>query len=799
MADKLRVAVELLRRRCYPDELSFCNTSADVPPLKDFIGQERAIRAMQFGLSMTAPGYNTYVSGPTGTGKNTYVKMVVEQASALGQVPRDWCYVYNFNDPDQPLALSFPAGQGMRFKKDLEKFVAELRSAIPKTFASSELEQSKNTIVATLQSESKESFMRLHQEAADAGFIFKQTSDGIYFLPLVEGRPMEPEEYQALPDEEREEIDHKGRELREKLEDEMQSGRNREKVAREKIEKLEKQLIEMATDPLVQKICASYQNDPGAIKFLNNLIDDTKKNIEKFKPAVGSEDKENIRQLSNRETFFKRYEANLFVNNGDSSGAPAVVEYSPNYYNLFGKVEYRSQMGTLSTDHTMIKAGAVHRANGGFIILQARDVIADPVVWDMLKRTIKNRQLAVENIGEQYRMVPSASLRPAPIPVDLKVILIGTPVIYHMLLGVDEDFSKFFKVKVEFDTEMSRTEENLCYYVSFAGSVCAQAGLKHFDNTGLAELIEYGSRLCGDQTKLSTRFNEVVEVIYESAAWAGSEGLGHISASHVVRAIEERAYRCSRVEDRVQEMMARGIININTSDAVVGQINGLSVVSTGDYIFGRPFRITARVFMGGDGVVNIERETEMSGQIHSKGHLTLVGYLGGKFAQDKPLSLSARITFEQLYSGVEGDSASSAELYALLSALSGLPIKQGLAVTGSVDQRGEVQAIGGVTEKIEGFFYLCKARGFTGDQGVIIPRSNLEHLMLKHEVVKAVEQCFFHIYAVQNIEEGIALLTGIPAGCASADGKYPIGSVFELADRKLRYYTEEMTNLIARR
>lgn len=799
MADKLRVAAELLRRRCYPDELSFCNTSADVPPLKDFIGQERAIRAMQFGLSMTAPGYNTYVSGPTGTGKNTYVKMVVEQASALGQVPRDWCYVYNFNDPDQPLALSFPAGQGMRFKNDLEKFVSELRSAIPKTFASSELEQGKNTIVETLQSESKESFTRLHQEAADAGYSFKQTSDGVYFLPLVEGRPMEPEEYQALPDEEREEIDHKGRELREKLEDEMQSGRNREKVAREKIEKLEKQLIEMATDPLVQKICASYQDDPGAIKFLNNLIDDTKKNIEKFKPAVGSEDKENIRQLSNRETFFKRYEANLFVNNGDSSGAPAVVEHSPNYYNLFGKVEYRSQMGTLSTDHTMIKAGAVHRASGGFIILQARDVIADPVVWDMLKRTIKNRQLAVENIGEQYRMVPSASLRPAPIPVDLKVILIGTPVIYHMLLGVDEDFSKFFKVKVEFDTEMSRTEENLCYYVSFAGSVCAQAGLKHFDNTGLAELIEYGSRLCGDQTKLSTRFNEVVEVIYESAAWAGSEGLGHISASHVVRAIEERAYRCGRVEDRVQEMMARGIININTSEAVVGQVNGLSVINTGDYVFGRPYRITARVFMGGDGVVNIERETEMSGQIHSKGHLTLVGYLGGKFAQDKPLSLSARITFEQLYSGVEGDSASSAELYALLSALSGLPIKQGLAVTGSVDQRGKVQAIGGVTEKIEGFFYLCKARGFTGDQGVIIPRSNLEHLMLKHEVVKAVEQCFFHIYAVQNIEEGIALLTGIPAGCASADGKYPIGSVFELADRQLRYYTEEMTNLIARR
>lgn len=798
MADKLRVAVELLRRRCLPDELGFCNTSADVPPLKDFIGQERAIRAMQFGLNMTAPGYNIYVSGPTGTGKNTYVKIVVDQASALGQQSRDWCYVYNFDNPDQPLALSFPAGQGMRFKKNLEEFIAGLRTAITKAFESSELEQSKNTIVTALQGESKESFMRLHQEAADSGFILKQTSDGVYFLPLVEGRPIEPEEYQALPDEEREEIDRKGRELRGKLEEEMQSGRNREKVAREKIEKLEMQLSESVTDPLVEKIRALYMNDPGATNFLNCLIDDMKKNIENFKPAAGSEDKENMRRLSNREAFFNRYEVNLFVNNGDNAGAPAVVEHSPNYYNLFGKVEYRSQMGTLSTDHTMIKAGAVHRANGGFIILQARDVIADPVVWDMLKRTIKNRQLAVENIGEQYRMVPSASLRPAPIPIDLKVILIGTPAIYHMMLSVDEDFSKFFKVKVEFDIEMSRTEENLCYYVSFAGSVCTQAGLKHFDNTGLAELIEYGSRLCGDQTKLSTRFNEVVEIIYESAAWAGSAGTDHIGASHVVRAIEERAYRCSRVEERTQEMMARGIININTSDAIVGQVNGLSVISTGDYVFGRPSRITARVFMGGEGVVNIERETEMSGQIHSKGHLTLVGYLGGKFAQDKPLSLSARITFEQMYSGVEGDSASSAELYALLSALSGLPIKQGLAVTGSVDQRGEVQAIGGVTEKIEGFFALCKARGFTGVQGVIIPRSNLEHLMLNHEVVKAAEQGFFHIYAVQNIEEGIELLTGTPAGRVSADGKYPVGSVFYLVDRKLRYYTEEMTNLTAR-
>lgn len=799
LAEKLKVAVKKLRRRCLPEELSFCNTSADVPPLKDFIGQERAVRAMQFGLNMKAPGYNLYVAGPTGTGKNTYVQLVVSQASTADEIPLDWCYVYNFDSPDQPLALSFPAGKGLQFVGDMEELVAELRITIPKAFESDDYEQSKNSIIASLQDELKDSFMRLHQEAADAGFILKQTSEGVYFLPLVEGRPMEPEEYQAIPGEEREEIDRKGRELRGKLEEEMQSGRAREKETREKVTAMEKQLTDLVTDPLVEKTRTKYLEYPEVTDYIDRVLGDIKKHVDMFKPSPAQEEKDSLRKAGSRETFFNRYEVNLFINNSDASGAPVVLEHSPNYYNLFGKVEYRSQMGTLSTDHTMIKPGAVQRANGGYLVLQAHDVIADPVVWDALKRTIKNRQAVIENIGEQYRMVPSASLRPAPIPIDLKVILIGTPAIYNLLLGIDEDFSKFFKVKVEFDLEMFRTEENLCYYVSFAGSVCARAGLRHFDNSGLAELIEYGSRMCGDQTKLSTRFNEVVEVIYEAAAWAEVEGSDYIKGDHVVQAVRERVYRCSRIEDQIQEMMTRGIITINTGGSVVGQINGLSVLHTGDHTFGRPSRITARVFMGGEGVVNIERETEMGGQIHSKGHLTLVGFLGGKFAQDKPLNLSARITFEQLYHGVEGDSASSAELYALLSALSGLPIRQGLAVTGSVDQRGEVQAIGGVTEKIEGFFSLCQARGLTGEQGVIIPRANLDHLNLKHEVVRAVEQGLFHVYAVQNIEEGIELLTGIPSGRPQADGSYPYGTVFQLVDRKLRYYNDQMASLLARR
>ncbi|MEW5899220.1 MAG: Lon protease family protein, partial [Bacillota bacterium] len=488
--------------------------------------------------------------------------------------------------------------------------------------------------------------------------------------------------------------------------------------------------------------------------------------------------------------IFNRYKVNLFVNNADTKGRPVIIESNPYYYNLFGKIEYRSVMGSLTTDFTMLKAGAVHRANGGYLILQAKDVLSDPLAWDALKKALKNRQTIIENIGEQYRIVPTASLRPEPIPVDVKVILIGSPYLYYLLYALDEDFQKFFKVRVDFDTEMPRTPENLKNYAAFAGSVCSREKLKHFDRAGLAELIEYGSRLCGDQNKLSTRFNEVVQIIYEAAAWAEAEGAAHVSAPHVRRAVEERVYRSSRLEEKIQEMIRQGKILVDTEGAVMGQVNGLSVVDIGDYSFGKPSRITAKTFMGQEGVVNIERETRMSGRLHTKGVLTLAGFLGDRFAQDKPLRLSARITFEQLYEGVDGDSASSTELYALLSALSGLPVKQGIAVTGSVNQNGEIQPIGGVTEKIEGFFAVCKIKGLTGEQGVIIPHQNVDNLMLKHEIIEAVQEGKFHIYAVRTVEEGISILTGAPAGIRGADGKYPENTVFYLVDKKLREYAE---------
>ncbi|MEW6424670.1 MAG: AAA family ATPase [Bacillota bacterium] len=784
----LKVPAEKLRRRCNPDELSY-NTTAEVPPLQDFIGQERAVRAMQFGLAMRAPGYNIYVAGPTGTGKSTYVQAVVNQAAMNRPVPDDWCFLYNFANPDQPAAVSLPPGRGQIFKQDMEELIGDLRALIPKAFEGTDYEQNKQAIISELEHQIQKEMEELRQEAAAAGFSMKQGTSGMMFLPLRDGKRLSPEEFEALPQEEQREIEQRVRYLQQKLEEVINSGRILEKKAKEQIQELEKQIAGYAAGPLVARLQEKYRDFPRIVRYLGEVAEDITRHLEYFKsPEASKAGPFGI--LMDSQEIFNRYKVNLFVNNAETKGMPVVIESNPYYYNLFGKIEYRSVMGSLTTDFTMLKAGAIHRANGGYLILQAKDVLSDPLAWDALKKALKNRQTIIENIGEQYRIVPTASLRPEPIPVDVKVILIGSSYLYYLLYALDEDFQKFFKVRVDFDTEMPRTPENLKNYAAFVGSVCRREKLKHFDRAGLAELIEYGARLCGDQNKLSTRFNEVVQIIYEAAAWADVEGAAYVSAPHVRRAIDERVYRSSRLEEKIQEMIRQGKILVDTEGAVVGQVNGLSVVDIGDYVFGKPSRITAKTFMGQEGVVNIERETRMSGRLHTKGVLTLAGFLGDRFAQDKPLRLSARITFEQLYEGVDGDSAASTELYALLSALSGLPVKQGIAVTGSVNQNGAIQPIGGVTEKIEGFFAVCKIKGLTGEQGVIIPHQNVENLMLKHEIIKAVQEGKFHIYAVRTVEEGISILTGVPAGERGADGKYPENTVFYLVDKKLREYAE---------
>lgn len=787
--NNLEVPAEKLRRRCNPDELIYA-TTAEAPPLQDFIGQERAVRAMQFGLSMRAPGYNIYVAGPPGTGKSTYIQAVVGQAANEKEIPGDWCFLYNYSNPDQPIAVNLPPGQGKLFSRDMDEFIKDVRASIPKTFEGTDYEKNKQSVVAQVEEQIQKEMENLRQEAFADSFVMKQGPSGMMFLPLKEGRRMTPEEFETLSPENEKEIEDRIRNLQQKLQDIINNSRVLEKTAKEKIRDLEKEVTRYAIGPIVKRLLKKYCHLPRIIEHIKDTAENITSNLDHFKSTEPSKNN-SLNYLIDTQDFFTRYKVNCFVSNAETKGKPVVIETNAYYYNLFGKIEYHSIMGSMNTDFTMIKAGAIHKANGGYLILQAKDVLSDPLAWDALKKVLKNRCSIIENIGEQYRIVPTASLRPEPIPVDIKVILIGSHSLYYLLYTLDEDFQKFFKVKVDFDTEMPRTPENLKKYAAFAGSVCNRENLKHFNRTGLAELIEYGSRLCDNQNKLSTRFNDVVQIIYEAAVWADTDNAENISISHVRRAIGERIYRSNMVEEKIQEMVRQEKILVDVEGAVIGQVNGLAVIDIGDYAFGRPSRITAKTFVGQEGVVNIERETRMSGQLHTKGVLTLVGFLGDRFAQDKPLRLSARITFEQLYEGIDGDSASSTELYALLSSLSGLPVKQSFAVTGSVNQNGEIQPIGGATEKIEGFFDICKMKGLNGEQGVIIPYQNIDNLMLKHEIIEAVHNNQFRIYAVRTVEEGISILTGLPAGKRQEDGKYPENTVFYLVDRKMREYAEE--------
>ncbi|WP_041274529.1 Lon protease family protein [Desulforamulus reducens] len=773
-----------LRRRCQTDELGFCSTSADVPPLKDFIGQERAVRAMQFGLSMQAYGYNIFVAGPAGTGKTTYTQTVVHQAAIRGEIPGDYCLLYNFQNPDVPLAVILPPGRGIKFQRDMTHLTGQMKVAINRLFEGKDYIQRKNTIIQEKQQELDNDVNRLRENAASLGFVMKVNEQGIAFLPVKDGKTLSKEQYNELTSEEVFSFEERLKVLQDRTEEIAFKSKELEKEADRVVRELDQQLILETTVPLVMKLQEKYQEYTKIVCYLHDLVKHLTENIGSLA------NRENQEKEKVQNDLFTLYCVHLLVNHTDTTGAPVVVETNPNYYNLFGKIEYRSQMGTVNTDFTMIKPGAIHRANGGYLIVQAKDLLTDPNSWETLKKALKNRQVIIENIGEQYRSVPTISLRPEPIPLNVKVILIGSQRIYQLLQHADEDFEKLFKVMVDFEVVMPRTPDNLRNYVAFVGSVCRKEGLLHFDKSGLSEIIEYGSRLAANQNKLSTQFNEVVEIILEASAWAQTNGAPLVGAEHVRQAINEKLYRCRRVEERLQELILRDKILVDTDGAVVGQVNGLAVLDVGNYVFGKPSRITAKTYMGQEGLINIERETQMSGSIHSKGVLTLTGYLGGMFAQNKPLCLSASITFEQLYEGVEGDSASSAELYALLSSLSGIPIRQYLAVTGSVNQNGEIQPIGGVTEKIEGFFGVCQARGLTGEQGVIIPVQNIDNLMLNHEVLEAVEKGIFHIYAISQVEEGIELLTGMPAGELQADGSYPKGTIFQLVDDKLKQYAQ---------
>lgn len=809
--EKYKVPVDKLRNDCsICGDLNFCQTSKDVSVLEGVIGQDRAVKSMEFGLSMEASGYNIFVLGPQGTGKTTYSQTVVSKAASKRKVPDDWCYINNFSEWDKPLAISLPAGQGKVFQKDMEKLITNLVVYIPKAFESSNFQQQKDDIIQKTNKQMTEILRDIDKIARNAGFGIQQAANRILLIPLVENRQITQEEFSRLIEEEREKIDEKRNQTAKEIDDRIRDGQMVQRLAEEKAIEIQKQTAKEAAEPFIEQLKEKYKDFPEIVDYLDKVLKDTAENhvifssvrhslneniITKLQDDSNSLDGEekNIfeKAASARDSKdpFTRYKVNLFINNENTKGAPVITESSPYYYNLFGKIEYKSHMMTTMTDFTMIKPGAIHKANGGYLILQAKDLLMDPFAWGALKKALKYKEAVVENIGEQSRYVPTVTLKPQPIPLNVKVILIGS-YYYYQFLAADEDFRKLFKVNVDFDVEMDRTKENIQNYVSFIASMCENENLKHFNCEGLAKVVEYGSRLADNQNKLSTRFNIVSEIVYEASALAEADNSEYVEGKHVNQAIKNKKYRSNRIEEKMQEQIVNKKVLIDTEGAVVGQVNGLSVMGVSGYAFGLPSRITARTYAGREGIINIERETDMSGNIHSKGVLTLNGYLGGKFAQEKPLGLTAQVTFEQLYGGVEGDSASSAELYAILSSLSDVPIKQNLAVTGSVNQMGEIQPIGGVNEKIEGFFDICSLNGLTGDQGVIIPASNIDNLMLKDEVIEAVKNNLFHIYAVTKIEEGIELLTGVKAGEKDIYGDYEKDSIFYLANNKINEFNK---------
>ena len=802
-----RVPPERLRWFCDPAELPF-ETTERIEPQDGAIGQERGVAALEFGLEMESPGFNLFVAGPSGTGRTTAARTYAERRAAKRPVPDDWLYVYNFEHPDHPLSLRLPAGAGARFRDDMAELIKAVREQARRTFESREYRNMREEIHRKLEEQRRRLIDGLSQRAKDRGFAVSFTAMGAVIVPLSPDldRPMTSEEVERLPKKERERLRERGEELSPDISETLDQIRRLEREAHGAIAEQDARVARNAIDPLIRECQDKYREQPRIVEYLNWVQEDLVAHTEAIRAEIGEEedDEEEPRQRSSvsletimaefdHESIWDRYAVNVLVENRPgTAGAPVVFEPNPTYYNLLGRIEYRALFGAMVTDFRMIKAGALHQANGGFLLLNTIDVFSNPFAWDALKRQLRTGQIRIENIGEQFTPAPMATLHPEPIPLNLKVLLIGPPLIYYLLYFLDEDFSNLFRVRADFDTEMARTAEHLGRYAAFVHSQVQELGLLHFHRDAVAKVAEYGARLTEHQGKLSARLRKVSDLVAEASYWASVDRQPYVRARHVDRAMKERIYRSNLIEEKIRELIAEGTIFIDTTGAREGQVNGLSVLDIGDYSFGRPVRITAQTSMGTEGVINLERETRLSGRIHSKGFLTLTSFLSTRYAQDKPLALVARIAFEQTYDEVEGDSASSAELYSLLSSLAGLPLRQDLAVTGSINQLGQIQPIGGVNEKIEGFFEVCRARGLSGEQGVIIPAASVKNLMLREDVIDAVRQGQFHIWAVRTIDEGIEILTGEPAGERRPDGTWEPETVNARVDQRLRDYARRL-------
>ena len=783
-----------LKNGCAPEEFSF-QTTAELAPLEGIIGQERAVKAFDFGLAVKIRGYNIYMSGPSGTGKTTYARRSTEALAVTEPVPADWCYVHNFQDPKRPMALSFPAGKGRTFRDDMGKLVAAFKRELSKAFQSEDYEKQKRTLQRGFDLRQNALIDQMSAAAEEYQFHIERTDAGIYFVPLVNGETVDDEAYEKLPQEVRDRIDENSQLIQEKAGAILREIQALEKENEEQLDQLDKNIGLYAIGHHVEQLLEHYKDNDRAISYIQSVQADVLNHLNQFMEAEEAQE-DAISALipamykKQEEDVTLLYRVNLIVDHSESKGAPVVVTFNPTYSNLMGEIEYDSEFGNLTTDFMKIKGGLFHQANGGYLIVQAQDVLTAPNAWAALRRVIKTREINMDSLRELINTTVLPVLQPEPIPAQIKVIMVGSDYYYALLNQYDEEFDKFFKIRADFDYEMPRNHENIHKIAQFIKGFVDRERTLEFDVSAVCAIVEYSSRSVSRQDKLSTRFNQLSEILGEAHTWATLEKAPIITGSHIRKAISEKVQRLTLYKEKLDAMLEDGTIMIDTEGAKIGQINGLAVLDMGSYAFGTPTRITATTYMGKSGIVNIEKEARMSGQTHDKGVQIITGFLGQTYAQKFPMSLSCRVCFEQSYNGIDGDSASSTELYCILSSLAELPIRQDLAVTGSVNQRGEIQAIGGVTHKIEGFFELCKKRGLTGTQGVLIPMSNVKELVLSEEVVDAVKNGQFHIYPITHIHEGMEILMQTPAGERNEKGEFQENTIHGKVFAKLKTFAE---------
>jgi lon-related putative ATP-dependent protease len=800
----LKLTADQVRRTCDPASLKIAST-AEIVGTESIIGQSRALQALQFGLGIRQPGFNIFVAGTPGTGRRTAIESFLSETARAQPTPPDLCYVYNFEDPYRPKALRLPPGRGKALQQQMRSFIAQARADLMRAFESDEYVREQELLQGRLEQGREAIMTEMTQEARRQGFMIQGSPMGFALVPLADGRPMTEPEFQGLPEAERARLQQVRQGLEEELKSRMKQVRQLQQQVQESAGEVNRQVVLHIVNGLIEDLEEGYQDLADVHEHLHAVEGDIIANVNQFLTGGRGGPQQAQTQAGptgpsvDGDLFARRYEVNLMVSHQEGGGAPVIHELNANYFNLFGRIEKEAIFGALHTDFTLIRPGSLHEANGGYLVLSLQELLTNPMSYESLKRAIQHREITIEEPMERLAMVSTRSLKPEPVPLNLKVILVGNPQQYYTLYNVDEEFRELFRVKADFDSRMPRTQEGVHAYCTFLSNLRSKDGVRDFTATAAAKLVEQGSRMAEDQEKLSTRFAELADIVREADYWAGEEGVSLVDVEHVRKAISQRRYRANLMEERLREATTNETILVDTDGTVAGQVNGLVVIDMGAYAFGRPSRITATVGIGQGGIVDIEREARLGGPIHTKGVLILSGYLADRFAHDRPLSLNARLVFEQSYEGVEGDSASCAELYALLSALTDLPVKQSIAVTGSMNQRGDVQAIGGVNQKIEGFFDVCRARGLTGEQGVIIPKANMRNLMLREDVVEAVAKGEFHVWVIEDVTQGIELLTGVPAGERQSDGAYPEGTVYNLVQKRLGEMAEHMRRFNAPR